>query len=75
MAIKKIVKIWDDEKILKENINFLKTKTKPVTFPASDYIKNIIRRYITDQRRSDLVHTDTISSTSVAVDDRKNKIV
>ena len=46
MAIKKIVKIWDDEKILEENINFLKTKTKPVTFPASDYIKNIIQDLI-----------------------------
>lgn len=46
MAIKNIVKIWDDEKILKENINFLKTKTKPVTFPASDYIKSIVQDLI-----------------------------
>ncbi len=46
MAIKNIVKIWDDERILKENINFLKTKTKPVTFPASNYIKNIIQDLI-----------------------------
>ena len=46
MAIKNIVKIWDDRKILEENINFLKTKTKPVTFPASDYIKNIIQDLI-----------------------------
>ena len=43
MAIKKIVTIWDDNKILKENINFLQTKTKAVTFPASDFIKNIIQ--------------------------------
>ena len=46
MAIKNIVKIWDGERILKKNINFLKTKTKPVTFPASDYIKNIIQDLI-----------------------------
>lgn len=46
MGIKNIVKIWDDERILKENIIFLKTKTKPVTFPASNYIKNIIQDLI-----------------------------
>ena len=46
MAIKKIVTIWDDNKILKENINFLQTKTKAVTFPASDFIKNIIQDLI-----------------------------
>ena len=46
MAIKNIVTIWDDNKILKENINFLQTKTKNVTFPASDFIKNIIQDLI-----------------------------
>ena len=42
MAIKKIVKIWDEEKILVENIKFLKLKTKKVTFPASQFIHDII---------------------------------
>ena len=41
MAFKKIIAIWDDNKILKENISFLQTKTKPVIFPASDFIKKI----------------------------------
>ena len=46
MAIKNIVTIWDDNKILKENINFLQTKTKTVTFPASDFIKTIVEDLI-----------------------------
>jgi len=41
MAFKKIIAIWDDNKILKENISFLQTKTKAVIFPASDFIKKI----------------------------------
>ena len=44
MADKKIITIWDEHKLLKENINFLKTKTKTVTFPASDFIKTISER-------------------------------
>ena len=43
MAIKNIVKIWDGEEIIDDNIKFLKLKTKNVTFPASDFIKNIIQ--------------------------------
>ena len=46
MKIKKIVAIWDKNKILKENIKFLQTKTKPITFPASDFIKNIVQDLI-----------------------------
>ena len=46
MAIKKIITIWDEYKLLKENINFLQTKTKNVTFPASDFIKNIVQDLI-----------------------------
>ena len=42
MAIKKIVKIWDEGKISNENIKFLKLKTKKVTFPASPFITDII---------------------------------
>lgn len=43
MPIKKIVKIWDDKNISHENINFLRLKTKKVTFPTSDFIKKIIQ--------------------------------
>ena len=46
MADKKIITIWDEHKLLKENIHFLKTKTKTVTFPASDFIKTIIQDLI-----------------------------
>ncbi len=46
MAIKKIVKIWEDSNIVKKNINFLHQKTKTVTFPASDYIKQIVQDLI-----------------------------
>jgi len=46
MAIKNIVKIWDEEKIIDDNVNFLKLKTKNVTFPASDFIKTIIQDLI-----------------------------
>ena len=46
MAIKNIVKIWDGKNLLEENVNFLKLKTKKVTFPASDFIKNIIEDLI-----------------------------
>ena len=46
MKNKKIVAIWDENKILKENIKFLQTKTKTVTFPASDFIKNIVQDLI-----------------------------
>ena len=46
MAIKNIVKIWDGEEIIDDNIKFLKLKTKNVTFPASDFIKNIIQDLI-----------------------------
>ncbi len=42
MAIKKIVKIWDDGKISNSNIEFLKLKTKKVTFPTSQFIHDII---------------------------------
>ena len=46
MAIKNIVKIWDEGKIIDDNLKFLKLKTKNVTFPASDFIKNIIQDLI-----------------------------
>ena len=42
MAIKNIVKIWDGEKLSEKNIQFLKLKTKKVTFPTSDFIQTII---------------------------------
>ena len=46
MAIKKIVKIWDEQKILVENIEFLQLKTKKVTFPISPFINKIIKNLI-----------------------------
>lgn len=46
MAIKKIIKIWEDGKISKESIDFLHTKTKAVTFPASSFIQTIIQDLI-----------------------------
>ena len=44
MAVKSIVKIWDDDKLIVENINFLHRKTRPVKFPLSDNSKTIIQR-------------------------------
>ena len=46
MAIKNIVKIWDEKNLSEENVKFLKLKTKKVTFPASEFIKNIIQDLI-----------------------------
>jgi len=46
MAIKKIVKIWDNGKISNSNIKFLKLKTKKVTFPLSPFINQIIQDLI-----------------------------
>jgi len=46
MAIKNIVRIWEEGKIINDNVKFLKLKTKNVTFPASDFIKNIIQDLI-----------------------------
>ena len=46
MAIKKIIKIWEDGKISKESIDFLHTKTKAVTFPASSFMQTIIQDLI-----------------------------
>lgn len=42
MAIKKIVKIWDENGLIRENIDFLHKKTKPVKFPLSNDVKQII---------------------------------
>ena len=46
MAVKSIVKIWDDDKLIVENINFLHRKTRPVKFPLSDNSKEIIQDLI-----------------------------
>tara|TARA_B100001142_G_scaffold245951_1_gene245525 strand:- start:280 stop:921 length:642 start_codon:yes stop_codon:yes gene_type:complete len=42
MAIKKIVKIWDEDKISENNVKFLKKRTKKVTFPTSSFINDVI---------------------------------
>jgi len=46
MAIKNIVKIWDQGKISDDSLKFLKLKTKKVTFPASPFINDIIKDLI-----------------------------
>ena len=43
MAIKNIVKIWDDNQLILDNIEFLRKKTRPVKFPLSDNSKAIIQ--------------------------------
>ena len=43
MAIKGIVKIWDENQLILENIEFLRKKTRPVKFPLSDKSKAIIQ--------------------------------
>ena len=37
-----LVKVWDGENLIEKNIDFLRTPTKPVTFPISSHIKQII---------------------------------
>ena len=46
MAVKDIVKIWDDDQLVLENIKFLHKKTRPVKFPLSDRSKAIIQDLI-----------------------------
>jgi len=42
MAVREIVKIWDEEGLIEDNIHFLHKKTKPVKFPLSDESRQII---------------------------------
>ena len=42
MAVRNIVKIWNEDGIIKENIDFLHKKTKPVTFPLKTDVENVI---------------------------------
>ena len=42
MAIKKLIEVWDGEKLLKDNITFLKKTTKEVHLPLSDNNQNIL---------------------------------
>ena len=46
MAVREIVKIWDGENLITENIDFLHKKTKPVEFPISEETKTIINDLI-----------------------------
>jgi len=41
MAIKKLVEVWDGKLLIKENIIFLKNKTKEVKLPISSELKQI----------------------------------
>ena len=42
MAIKNIVKIWDGDQLIVDNIEFLQKKTRPVKFPLSSNSRMII---------------------------------
>ncbi len=42
MAVKKLVEVWDGKNINRDNIKFLKLKTKEVTMPFSPKIKEIL---------------------------------
>ena len=42
MAIKKIVKVWDNSELISDNISFLAIKTKNVFFPLTDSSNKII---------------------------------
>ena len=46
MAIKSLVKVWKDNKIIQDEIDFLKKSTKIVNFPISAHIKEIIQDLI-----------------------------
>ena len=38
-----VVKVWDDQSLNIENIEFLRKQTKDVNFPVSDHISQIIQ--------------------------------
>ena len=46
MAIKKIVKVWDDSELISDNISFLSMKTKNVFFPLTESSNKIIKDLI-----------------------------
>ena len=48
MAVREtdLVKIWDGKKVDKDNIDFLRTPTKEVTFPLSNHVKQIVNDLI-----------------------------
>ena len=43
---KDLVKVWNGERLIEDNIQFLKRQTKKVEFPLSEYIDNIIKDLI-----------------------------
>ena len=46
MAVKVLVKVWDEDKLIKKNIDFLRVPTIPVQFPISPHIEQIIEDLI-----------------------------
>ena len=46
MAVKEIVRTWNNEKLIEKNIDFLKQRTKKVQFPLTDRSKQIIEDLI-----------------------------
>ena len=45
-----VVKVWDDQNLNIENIEFLRKQTKVVNFPVSDHIKQIVRDLLKSYR-------------------------
>ena len=43
MAVKKIIKVWDDEGLIDKNIDFLLNQTKKIHFPLTTNSKQIIQ--------------------------------
>ena len=43
MAVKKLIEVWDGKKLVDENIDFLKQKTKNVRTPFNDNVKHILK--------------------------------
>ena len=50
MAVKEIVRTWDNDKLIEENIDFLKQRTKKVQFPLTEKSQQIIQDLIDSYR-------------------------
>ncbi|OUW60838.1 MAG: hypothetical protein CBD58_04005 [bacterium TMED198] len=50
MAVKEIVRTWDNDRLIEENIDFLKQRTKKVQFPLTEKSRQIIQDLIDSYR-------------------------
>ena len=50
MAVKEIVRTWDNDRLIEENIDFLKQRTKKVQFPLTERSRQIIQDLIDSYR-------------------------